>query len=48
MMGPSFLGLYGAWGISFGALFPIVQDLTQVPKRKLQGIHESKLLVIID
>ncbi|EAR16203.1 hypothetical protein RB2501_04875 [Robiginitalea biformata HTCC2501] len=28
LMGPSFLGLYGAWGISFGALFPVVQDLT--------------------
>ncbi|MBO2545328.1 hypothetical protein INR75_12895 [Zunongwangia sp. SCSIO 43204] len=28
LVGPSFLGLYGAWGISFGALFPVVQDLT--------------------
>ena len=28
LIGPSFLGLYGAWGISFGALVPIVQDLT--------------------
>jgi len=28
LIGPSFLGLYGAWGISFGALFPVVQDLT--------------------
>jgi hypothetical protein len=28
LMGPSFLGLYGAWGVSFGALFPVVQDLT--------------------
>lgn len=27
LVGPSFLGLYGPWGISFGALFPIVQDL---------------------
>jgi hypothetical protein len=28
LVGPSFLGLYGAWGISFGALFPVVQDLS--------------------
>lgn len=28
LVGPSFLGLYGSWGISFGALFPVVQDLT--------------------
>ncbi|MEZ2415011.1 hypothetical protein ACA086_08590 [Muriicola sp. E247] len=28
LAGPSFLGLYGAWGVSFGALFPVVQDLT--------------------
>ncbi len=28
LIGPSFLGLYGAWGISFGALIPVVQDLT--------------------
>lgn len=28
LIGPSFLGLYGAWGVSFGALFPVVQDLT--------------------
>lgn len=28
LMGPSLLGLYGAWGVSFGALFPVVQDLT--------------------
>jgi len=28
LVGPSFLGLYGAWGISVGALFPVVQDLT--------------------
>ncbi|WP_083157918.1 MULTISPECIES: hypothetical protein [Flavobacteriaceae] len=28
LVGPSFLGLYGAWGISFGAMFPVVQDLT--------------------
>ncbi|MEQ9466020.1 MAG: hypothetical protein RLN88_01340 [Ekhidna sp.] len=31
MLGPSFLGLYGAWGISFGALFPVYQDITQGP-----------------
>ncbi|WP_425391961.1 hypothetical protein [Ekhidna sp.] len=31
MLGPSFLGLYGAWGISFGALFPVYQDVTQGP-----------------
>ncbi len=28
LVGPSFLGLYGAWGISIGAMFPVVQDLT--------------------
>lgn len=28
LVGPSFLGLYGAWGISFGAMFPAVQNLT--------------------
>ena len=28
LVGPSFLGLYGAWGISFGAMVPVVQDLT--------------------
>ncbi len=27
MIGPSFLGLYGAWGVSFGALFPAYQDI---------------------
>ena len=34
MLGPSFLGLYGAWGISFGALFPVYQDVTQGPKEE--------------
>jgi hypothetical protein len=34
MLGPSFLGLYGAWGISFGALFPVYQDVVQGPKEK--------------
>jgi len=34
MIGPSFLGLYGAWGISFGALFPLYQDITQGPKEE--------------
>ena len=34
MLGPSFLGLYGAWGISFGALFPVYQDITQGPKEE--------------
>lgn len=34
MIGPSFLGLYGAWGISFGALFPAYQDVKQGPKEK--------------
>ena len=29
MVGPSFLGLYGAWGVSFGALFPVYQDVNQ-------------------
>lgn len=29
LVGPSFLGLYGAWGVSIGAMFPVVQDLTQ-------------------
>jgi hypothetical protein len=29
MVGPSFLGLYGAWGISFGALLPVYQDVNQ-------------------
>lgn len=33
MIGPSFLGLYGAWGISFGALFPAYQ--------KVQGPDEK-------
>lgn len=32
MLGPSFLGLYGAWGISFGALFPAYQNIVQGPK----------------
>ncbi|MDT0646469.1 hypothetical protein RM545_07195 [Zunongwangia sp. F260] len=27
LVGPSILGLFGPWGISFGALFPVVQDL---------------------
>lgn len=27
LVGPSFLGLYGAWGVSFGTLFLVVQDL---------------------
>lgn len=27
LVGPSVLGLTGPWGISFGALFPVVQDL---------------------
>jgi len=34
MIGPSFLGLYGAWGISFGALFPAYQDVNQGAKEK--------------
>lgn len=34
MLSPSFLGLYGAWGISFGALFPVYQDVTQGPKEE--------------
>lgn len=34
MIGPSFLGLYGAWGISFGALFPVYQDVVQSPKER--------------
>jgi hypothetical protein len=34
MLGPSFLGLYGAWGISFGALFPVYQDVVQGPKEE--------------
>ncbi|MAX27632.1 MAG: hypothetical protein CMJ19_24310 [Phycisphaeraceae bacterium] len=34
MIGPSFLGLYGAWGISFGALFPVYQDVIQGPKEE--------------
>lgn len=35
LVGPSFLGLYGAWGISFGALFPVVQDLIpNTPREK--------------
>jgi len=29
LAGPSFLGLYGAWGFSFGALFPVYQKGTQ-------------------
>lgn len=27
-VGPSFLGLYGAWGISVGGLVPVIQDLS--------------------
>lgn len=35
MAGPSFLGLYGAWGVSFGALFPMYQGIDQsLPKEK--------------
>ncbi|MEQ9221193.1 MAG: hypothetical protein RLO17_24270 [Cyclobacteriaceae bacterium] len=34
MLGPSFLGLYGAWGISFGALFPAYQNVNEGPKEK--------------
>lgn len=34
MIGPSFLGLYGAWGISFGALFPVYQDVVQGTKEE--------------
>nr|WKN35878.1 hypothetical protein K4G66_26285 [Tunicatimonas sp. TK19036] len=34
MLGPSFLGLYGAWGISFGALFPVYQDVVQGPQER--------------
>lgn len=34
MLGPSFLGLYGAWGISFGALFPAYQDVNEGTKEK--------------
>lgn len=34
MIGPSFLGLYGAWGISFGTLFPAYQDVPQGPKER--------------
>jgi hypothetical protein len=34
MIGPSFLGLYGAWGISFGALFPAYQDVNQGSKEQ--------------
>ncbi len=29
LIGPSFLGLYGPWGISFGALFPVRQQLPE-------------------
>lgn len=28
LIGPSLLGLYGAWGISFGALFPVYESVT--------------------
>lgn len=35
LIGPSLLGLTGPWGISLGALFPIVQELTpDVPREK--------------
>lgn len=34
MLGPSFLGLYGAWGISFGALFPVYQNVVQDPQER--------------
>lgn len=34
MLGPSFLGLYGAWGISFGALFPAYQSGVQGSKER--------------
>jgi len=33
-VGPSTLGLYGAWGLSLGVLFPIYQD---VPEREKEG-----------
>lgn len=36
MIGPSFLGLYGAWGISFGVLFPAYQD-----ENVSQGMQEK-------
>lgn len=29
LVGPSFLGLYGPWGISIGALFPVEQNNTE-------------------
>jgi len=29
LIGPSFLGLYGPWGVSFGALFPVNQQLPE-------------------
>ncbi|MEQ9438430.1 MAG: hypothetical protein RIG62_05260 [Cyclobacteriaceae bacterium] len=29
LIGPSFLGLYGAWGVSFGALLPVYQEVPQ-------------------
>jgi hypothetical protein len=32
--GPSVLGLYGAWGLSLGVLFPVYQD---VPERQEEG-----------
>ena len=35
LVGPSILGLAGPWGISFGALFPVVQDLIpNTPREK--------------
>lgn len=35
LIGPSFLGLSGPWGFSFGALFPVIQDLTPgVPREE--------------
>ena len=35
LVGPSILGLTGPWGISFGALFPVVQDLIpNTPREK--------------
>jgi len=29
LIGPSFLGLYGAWGISFGGLIPVYQNVNK-------------------
>lgn len=34
LIGPSFLGLYGAWGISFGGLIPVSQNVKEANNKE--------------